>query len=151
MLQELNADRTPAPPAMPADKLRAPHEVLRHPAMSVDAKRALLASWASDRYAVMNCPALRRLENGALVSVADILCALNALDQDNTAPAEAPPAMLISLDEKRRHWAKRKAAAFRRPAPGDDDDPPPTPAASAFPVSYPVVDARARPAYRDWR
>lgn len=62
-----------------------PDQVLDHPFMSNEEKRALLSSWASDRRAVENAPALRRLDSGAIVPVDAILAALAAL------PADPPP------------------------------------------------------------
>ena len=58
-----------------------PQEVLAHPALCINDKRAILASWASDACAVENLPNWRRLpETGALVALDDILDALQALD-----------------------------------------------------------------------
>jgi hypothetical protein len=42
-------------------QLRRPIDVVRAPALSVDDKRAILAAWASDFYAVDSKPALRQL------------------------------------------------------------------------------------------
>ncbi len=41
--------------------LRRPTDVVKAPALSVDDKRAILAAWASDFYAVDSKPALRQL------------------------------------------------------------------------------------------
>jgi hypothetical protein len=58
-----------------------PQEVLAHSALDTGAKRAILASWASDACAVENLPDWRKLpETGALVPLDDILDALQALD-----------------------------------------------------------------------
>jgi hypothetical protein len=58
-----------------------PQEVLAHPALGINDKRAILASWASDACAVENLPNWRRLpETGALVALDDILDALQVLD-----------------------------------------------------------------------
>lgn len=63
-------------------------EVLADQTMSIDAKRALLASWASDRRAVENWPVLRRLDSGSELHIDDIFDALKALDSfDPTAMA----------------------------------------------------------------
>ena len=60
---------------------RDPQDILAHLAMDASAKRAVLASWASDACAVENLPNWRRLpETGALVALDDILDALRALD-----------------------------------------------------------------------
>ncbi len=73
----------PASPlaAAPTVLFREPLEVLAHPALASSEKRALLASWASDACAVENLPNWRkRPEAGALVSLDEILDALQALD-----------------------------------------------------------------------
>ncbi len=68
-------------PAAPTVLFREPSEVLAHPALASSEKRALLASWASDACAVENLPNWRKLpETGALVSLDEILNALQALD-----------------------------------------------------------------------
>jgi hypothetical protein len=58
-----------------------PQEVLAHSALDTGAKRAILASWASDACAVENLPDWRKLpEADVLVPLDDILDALQALD-----------------------------------------------------------------------
>ena len=61
--------------------LDSPGDVLKHPRMTLDEKRALLASWASEAHAVENRPTLRKLDNGKIVPVDDILRCLKALNQ----------------------------------------------------------------------
>jgi hypothetical protein len=59
-----------------------PRTVLDHPGMSLSRKRAVLAAWASDACAVEGRSAWRRIpQTGALVTVDDILDALQALDR----------------------------------------------------------------------
>jgi len=63
-----------------------PSEVLAHPALSKQEKRAVLASWASDAYAVESAPALRCPPGSETpVPLADIMGALRTLD------TEGPP------------------------------------------------------------
>ena len=38
-----------------------PFDVAHHPSLEPEVKRAILASWASDRHAVENQPAMRQL------------------------------------------------------------------------------------------
>ena len=65
----------------PASLLGGPEDVLASPALSLSAKRSILASWASDACAVEGMPAWPCLpETGALVLLDDILSALHALD-----------------------------------------------------------------------
>lgn len=61
---------------------RQPDDVLNHPTMQADEKRALLASWVSDAHGIPDRPALRKLDNGAVVALDDILRALKCLDDD---------------------------------------------------------------------
>ena len=54
---------------------------MAHPLLDTSARRAILASWASDACAVENLPNWRKLpETGALVPLDDILDALRGLD-----------------------------------------------------------------------
>lgn len=57
-----------------------PIEVLDDPTLSAEQKRAILASWLSDRHAVPDAPRWRQLANGAFVDSEDIMRALYALD-----------------------------------------------------------------------
>jgi hypothetical protein len=61
-----------------------PNEVIASPALSREEKRALLASWASDAWAVESAPALRQCPGlaGRHVPLDDVLTALRALDAD---------------------------------------------------------------------
>lgn len=61
-----------------------PFAVARHPQLEPEVKRAILASWASDRSAVEGAPALRRPPGARNpIPVDDVLEALRWLD---TAP-----------------------------------------------------------------
>lgn len=62
-------------------QLRRPTDVARAPALSVDDKRAILAAWASDFYAVDSRPALRQLPGTTPVSIDEVQSALKELDQ----------------------------------------------------------------------
>ncbi|MBM1174387.1 hypothetical protein [Microvirga arabica] len=63
--------------------IQDPFGLVAHPVLDPSAKRAILASWASDACAVESLPNWRKLpETGALVPLDDILDALRALDSD---------------------------------------------------------------------
>jgi len=63
-------------------QLRRPTDVVRASALSIDDKRAILAAWASDFYAVDSRPALRQLPGTPEpVSIDDVQSALKALDR----------------------------------------------------------------------
>src|SRR3569623_60447 len=107
-------------------KPTAPLDVVQDPDMSIEAKRSLLASWASDARAVPNCPALRRLDDGNLVLIDDVLNALKLLDgKKRAAPVDRRDAEVGP--GSRGHWS-RLARRWRRNIDDDDDDPPAAPA-----------------------
>jgi hypothetical protein len=64
----------------PADVFTHPQEVVCDPDLSVNEKRAILASWASDACAVEAMPGLRRPQAGVTVTFDDIMDALKELD-----------------------------------------------------------------------
>ena len=65
----------------PADAFTHPNEVLCDPDLSVNEKRAILASWASDACAVEAMPTLRKSPAGSMVTFDDIMDALKELDE----------------------------------------------------------------------
>ena len=112
-----------------ADLLADPADVLNHPLMTVDEKRRLLSSWASDSRAVDSDPTLRQLPIGALVPIADILAALRALpvEERPAQPTQAAPRRkvppFVSWHRRRRRargdWPGGDAPALAlHPAPG---------------------------------
>ena len=66
----------------PAQTFDHPDDVVHDPDLTLNEKRALLASWASDACAVEAAPSLRRAPGSArVVSVDEILEALRELDK----------------------------------------------------------------------
>src|SRR3954469_16640058 len=65
----------------PAQAFAHPSEVVNDPDLTLNEKRAILASWASDVCAVEATPALRKTPGGSTVTFDDILDALKALDK----------------------------------------------------------------------
>ena len=66
----------------PAQTFDDPEDVVHDPDLTLNEKRAILASWASDACAVEAAPALRRVPgSGRVVSVDEILEALRTLDK----------------------------------------------------------------------
>ncbi|GLS61362.1 hypothetical protein GCM10007887_40700 [Methylobacterium haplocladii] len=115
----------------PGEVFSQPRDVLAHPILSYEEKRAILASWASDSHAVESCPTLRCLpgSRAELVPVGLVLAALAELDADNEASLVRHPA--VKPQAQRRPlplWNVRRA--FRPRRRDDDDDPPPCPAAA---------------------
>jgi hypothetical protein len=63
-------------------RLRRPIDVVRAPSISVDDKRAILAAWASDFYAVDSKPALRQVPGTPEpVPIDEVQSALKELDR----------------------------------------------------------------------
>ena len=64
----------------PAGIFRTPMDVVANPDMTVQEKRAILASWASDACAVEAAPDLRSPPSAPTVRFDDVMDALKALD-----------------------------------------------------------------------
>jgi hypothetical protein len=71
----------------PSQIFECPADVLDDPDLSLNEKRAILASWASDACAVEAAPAVRKNPRGQVVSFDDIMDALRALDKEACAVA----------------------------------------------------------------
>ena len=72
----------------PAGAFRTPMEVVNDPDMTVQEKRAILASWASDACAVEAAPDLRRPPTAPVVRFDDIMDALKRLDGETADKPE---------------------------------------------------------------
>lgn len=96
----------------PAQAFGHPSEVVQDPDLTLNEKRAILASWASDACAIEAAPELRKSAAGPPVRFDDIMDALRALDrQANTA----------AVGERERRKARRRAI-FRGSRSGGFDD-----------------------------
>ena len=68
--------------SQPISRILHPFDVARHPSLEPEVKRAILASWASDRVAVENQPALRKPPGfKEPVRLDDVLAAMRSLDR----------------------------------------------------------------------
>ena len=68
----------------PGQAFDHPEQVVDDPDLTLNEKRAILASWASDVCAIEAAPPLRRLPgSGRVVSIDDILEALRRLDKES--------------------------------------------------------------------
>ena len=65
----------------PAQAFSHPSEVVNDPDLTLNEKRAILASWASDACAIEAAPALRSSPSGAFVRFDEIMEALRSLDK----------------------------------------------------------------------
>ena len=72
----------------PADAFDHPLEVVHDPDLTLNEKRAILSSWASDACALEVAPELRALPRGKAVLFDDIVDALRALDASDGQPVK---------------------------------------------------------------
>ena len=69
--------------SQPYSRFLHPFDVAHHPSLEPEVKRAILASWASDRSAVRNRPALRKPPGAKrAVPIDEVLAAMRALDRE---------------------------------------------------------------------
>jgi hypothetical protein len=66
----------------PAQAFDHPLDVAGDPDLTLNEKRAILASWASDACAVDSAPSLRKTTNGRMVTFDDVIDALRGLDTE---------------------------------------------------------------------
>jgi hypothetical protein len=99
----------------PESAFAHPHDVVTDPDLTLNEKRAILASWASDASAVEAAPALR-LGPGCSrpVPVDDILDALRMLDKEAHE-------MTVEASWLRRQARRRSIETFRARRRSDDD------------------------------
>lgn len=97
----------------PAKHFEHPDDVLAADDIGPDEKRAILASWASDIFAIESVPALRLCPGtDKAVSYDEIMEALKTLDADNPlSPAQHPSA---SLDGSGASRHRALAGRFQR-------------------------------------
>ena len=115
---------TPRPATPLQGHFTNPGSVLGDASLTVDEKRSLLASWASDARAVPDHPGLRRLDDGAIVDLDDILDALKQLER---IPSTARSTSSSDRIFRRQSWAVLNRI-LRRGENDDDDDDPTSPA-----------------------
>lgn len=100
----------------PAQAFGHPREVVTDPDLTLNEKRAILASWASDACAVEAAPALRYVPGSTqTVSIDEILESLCALDKEAYAQGVGAARYRRQV---RRGWMERLRANRRR---GRDD------------------------------
>ncbi len=66
----------------PSQAFESPLEVVEDPDLTLNEKRAILASWASDACALDAAPWLREIGRGSVVNFDDIMDALRTLDKE---------------------------------------------------------------------
>jgi hypothetical protein len=111
----------------PARAFAHPSDVVRDPDLTLNEKRAILASWASDACAVEAAPELRMSMSGNVVRWDDIMDALRTLDHEAAGAGKPLPTTSGCWPGKvRACWAGIEGAAHlwaspspRRREPGD--------------------------------
>ena len=105
----------------PAQSFDHPDQVVHDPDLTLNEKRAILASWASDACAVEAAPALRRVPgSGRVVTVDEILEALRALDKhagENGSSWARRQVRRASIELFRENRNRREKRTFQ-----EDDD-----------------------------
>jgi hypothetical protein len=97
----------------PAQAFAQPSDVVDDPDLTLNEKRAILASWASDACAVESEPAWRRAPSGGrLISFDDVMDALRELDRQASDTAVT----------QRYRRVLRKHRLFRRDFRRDQND-----------------------------
>ncbi len=104
----------------PAQAFEDPRQVVEDPDLTLNEKRAILASWASDACAVDAAPGLRHPPGlSRVISVDDVLEALRTLDRQAN-----PEAACVGW--ARRQQRRRSFQKFRTRRTREDEDPGPT-------------------------
>ncbi|ATP21740.1 MULTISPECIES: hypothetical protein [Sphingomonadaceae] len=71
--------------SQPFSRFLHPFDVAHHPDLEPEVKRAILASWASDRSAVRDKPALRKPRGAKrAVPIDEVLAAMRTLDEGDS-------------------------------------------------------------------
>jgi hypothetical protein len=85
----------------PAQAFEHPSEVVKDPDLTLNEKRAILASWASDACAIEAVPTLRRLPGGKRpVPFDEVMDALRVLDEEARRSRPAPDGTLRQQPRK---------------------------------------------------
>jgi hypothetical protein len=84
----------------PASAFAHPMDVVRDPDLTLNEKRAILASWASDACAMEAAPGLRVNNSGNVVRWDDIMDALRILDKDGGKPLPHYKRVLANRDTR---------------------------------------------------
>lgn len=71
--------------SQPFSRFLHPFDVAHHPSLEPEVKRAILASWASDRSAVKDQPAMRKPPGARrAVPIDEVFAAMRSLDEPQT-------------------------------------------------------------------
>jgi hypothetical protein len=84
----------------PSQVFEHPKDVVSDPDLSLNEKRAILASWASDACAVEAAPALRKMPSGRVVSFDEIMDAMRSLDREFARSTSSNPRKAASASRR---------------------------------------------------
>ena len=120
--------------------LNHPDQVVSDRALTLEEKREVLASWASDQHAVPDKPNLRQLESGAILELKEILEALRVLDTLEGSPGQVHRRLDMRRPRQSASPGWRLQNSQRDDRDDGDDDPPPFPACAMPPNRRPPPD-----------
>jgi len=87
-----------------------PHQVVTASGLSLEEKRAILAAWASDRFAVESLPTLRHLPGTPLpVTLSSVMDARRQLDRLSGSDDDPPPPPAAILRFRRPGYLREAA------------------------------------------
>ena len=86
----------------PAQVFEHPRDVVNDPDLSLNEKRAILASWASDACAIEAAPALRKTPTGRIVPFDEIMDSMRAVDREFLTAQWARAKPEVSSVKRRR-------------------------------------------------
>ena len=86
----------------PSQVFERPSDVVNDPDLSLNEKRAILASWASDACAIEAAPALRKAPTGRVVEFDEIMDALRTLDRQAQVSSVRPNRVRGPLTSRNR-------------------------------------------------
>jgi hypothetical protein len=100
-----------------ASTFRHPREVLANPFLDALQKRCVLATWASDAFAVEGKPWLRQIPGtNRQIRIGDILAALKVLDGDDGPPPRSQAALVLKPITRTRAIGQTASEVRRRSA-----------------------------------
>ena len=86
----------------PSQFFEHPRDVVSDPDLSLNEKRSILASWASDACAIEAAPALRKIPTGRVVPFDEIMDAMRTLDNEFIAAQRTRSSSAKSQSVNRR-------------------------------------------------
>jgi hypothetical protein len=84
----------------PSQLFEHPKDIVSDPDLSLNEKRAILASWASDACAIEAAPALRKTPCGRVMSFDEIMDAMRSLDSEFARSTRSKPRKAASVNRR---------------------------------------------------